>query len=41
MLPLLNTVVGNNSFFKKYVYARCFVQCYRAHYVTKVLVLWS
>jgi hypothetical protein len=36
-------VVGNNSFSKMYVlvYARCFVQCYRSHYVIKVFILWS
>jgi hypothetical protein len=26
---------------KKYVHARCFVQCYGASYVTNVLILWS
>lgn len=33
--------VGNNSFSKAYVYARCFVQCYMAHYVIKLLISWS
>jgi hypothetical protein len=33
--------VGNNSFSKAYVYARCFVYCYWAHYVIKVLISWS
>jgi hypothetical protein len=30
-----------NSFSEMYVCARCFVQCYRAHYVVTVLILWS
>jgi hypothetical protein len=32
---------GNDSFPKMNVHATCFVQCYRMHYVTKVLILWS
>ena len=24
-----------------FIYVICFVQCYRAHYVTKVFILWS
>lgn len=28
-------------FSKMYVHARCFVQCYRAHYVIKLLILCS
>jgi hypothetical protein len=32
-------VVENNSFSK--LYARCFVQCNRAHYIIEVLILWS
>jgi hypothetical protein len=35
------SVVGSNSFFKMYVYGKCFVHCYRAHYGSKVLNLWS
>ena len=34
-------VGGDKSFSKKYIYARCFVQCYTAHYVITVLILWS
>jgi hypothetical protein len=34
-------VVGNNSLSKMYIYARCFVQCYKAHCGTKGLILWS
>jgi hypothetical protein len=34
-------VVGNNSLSKMYIYARCFVQCYKAHCGAKVLILWS
>ena len=26
--------------FQKFTYARCYVQCYSAHYVIKVLILW-
>jgi len=32
---------GNNSFSKRHISARGFVQCYRFHYETKVLILWS
>jgi len=33
--------VGNNSFSKMCVYARCSVRCYRERYVIWVLILWS
>jgi len=34
-------MVGNNSFSKMYVYAKCYVQCYRMQSVIKVLIVWS
>jgi hypothetical protein len=40
-LPLLNAVVGNNSFSKLYAHAGCFVRCCRGRYIIEVLILWS
>lgn len=33
--------LGTTNLKKNYVYARCFVECYRAHYVIEVLILLS
>ena len=35
------TAVGNNSFSKMYVHAGWFVQCYREHFVIKMLYSWQ
>ena len=35
------TVVRNNLFLKMFLRARCFVQCYRAHCVSALLIVWS
>ena len=35
------TMGRNNSFSKRRIYAGGFVPCYRLHYETKVLILWS
>jgi hypothetical protein len=36
-----STTVGNNSFSKIYMHARWFVQCYREHFVIKLLYSWQ
>jgi hypothetical protein len=37
MLPLVNRCGLKDNFSKMYVQARCFVQCYKAHYVVNLL----
>jgi hypothetical protein len=41
VLPLLNGRCWKQLIFKNVCICNMFVQCYRAHYVIKVLILWS